>query len=48
MRKFLHGVGVAILCLVVFGLIVTFGVLKVEAYGGDASCLFVKCVKVIK
>lgn len=35
-------------CLVCFMLVV-FGMwFKLQAYGGDPDCLFVKCVKVIK
>lgn len=36
------------IAVVVFVLVVGAMWLKVDAYGGDTSCLFIKCVKVIK
>jgi len=33
--------------LLVLTFVVLFTMMKVDAYGGDPACLFVKCVKVI-
>lgn len=35
-------------CAVVFGCVVAYTMFMLDAYNGDASCFFVKCVKVIK
>jgi hypothetical protein len=37
-----------LVCLLVFTLVFVFMWIKVDAYGGDVSCLFVRCVKVIR
>jgi hypothetical protein len=38
---------VILMCVVFFLLIAGLGWVKVQAYGGDPSCLIVRCVKVI-
>lgn len=47
MKKFFQAVGVIALCLVIFASVVTIMALKIDAYGGDVGCLFVRCVKIV-
>ena len=37
-----------LVCIVVLVVVVIFMCAKIEAYNGDVSCLFIRCVKVIK
>lgn len=43
-----EGIKAIVACVLVFIAAVGFAIIKMDAYGGDPDCLFVRCVKVVK
>lgn len=46
--SFFEWVKIVGICALVFAGVVGFMFIKLDAYNGDMSCLFIRCVKVIK
>lgn len=46
-KNFIEGVKAVIVCILVLIAVVGIAWIKVDAYGGNPECLFVRCVKVV-